>query len=143
MVVIAFPGSPLEDFPDRHDCPAADVRPPDSPGTRACTGGKARSKLVLVHEVAKLSYDIERAERMETAHMAGRVYRITRKHAVKLDSRQRRKSREAARKLLYIAARPSSGIAAACRRCAASCSARSMPWARCARRNSERRMSKA
>ena len=59
-------------------------------------------ELKLVHQAAELSLAIERGERMEVAHMAGRVIKAARRRVLKVDPRQREQVRELGRRLLYI-----------------------------------------
>jgi hypothetical protein len=55
----------------------------------------------LVQEAVRLSYAIERGERMETAHMSRRVRRARRDRLLEIDS-QRQHLRELERRLLYV-----------------------------------------
>jgi hypothetical protein len=56
----------------------------------------------LVRQAARLSYQIERAERLETAHLAARVRESA--QSKEISARQLRQVRELGRKLLYIVA---------------------------------------
>src|SRR5271166_6540225 len=58
---------------------------------------------LLVQQVARLSYAIERGERMETAHMSRRVRKAARLRALNVNPRRRRQTRELCRRLLYVA----------------------------------------
>ena len=57
----------------------------------------------LVLQAAWLSLAVERGERMEIAHMAGRVGKAGRMRVLKLNPRRRKQVRELGRRLLYIA----------------------------------------
>lgn len=61
-------------------------------------------ELDLVHQMARLSLAVERAERMEIAHMADRVNQATKQRLEEPTAEQRKQVRELGRKLLYIAA---------------------------------------
>ena len=58
----------------------------------------------LVHQMARLSLAVERAERMEISHMAERVNQATKERLEEPTAEQRKVVRELGRKLLYIAA---------------------------------------
>jgi len=58
---------------------------------------------ILVQQAALLSYSIERGERLETAHMAGRVRKAARNRLRKLNTQRCKQVRELGRRLLYIA----------------------------------------
>ncbi len=55
----------------------------------------------LVQEAVRLSYAIERGERMETAHMSRRARRARRDRLLEIDA-QRQQLRELQRRLLYV-----------------------------------------
>jgi hypothetical protein len=57
----------------------------------------------LVLQAAWLSLAVERGERMEIAHMAGRVGKAVQMRVLKLNPRRRKQVRELGRRLLYIA----------------------------------------
>ncbi len=56
----------------------------------------------LVEQAAHLSWDIERAKRIETAHLAGLVREATGKRNQQISTRRLEEVRELGRKLLYI-----------------------------------------
>ncbi len=56
---------------------------------------------ILVHHAARLSYSIDRGERMETAHMSRRARRARRDRLLEIDA-QRQQLRELQRRLLYV-----------------------------------------
>jgi hypothetical protein len=58
---------------------------------------------ILVQQAALLAYSIERGERLETAHLAGRVRKAARHRLRRLNARRRKQLRELGRRLLYIA----------------------------------------
>jgi len=58
---------------------------------------------LLIHQAARLSYAIERGDRLETAHMSRRVRKAARLRARNVNPRRRRQIRELCRRLLYIA----------------------------------------
>ena len=62
------------------------------------------AELDLVHQMARLSLAVERAERMEIAHMADRVNQATKQQLIDPTAEQQKLVRELGRKLLYIAA---------------------------------------
>ena len=57
----------------------------------------------LAAQAARLSLAIERAERIETAHLAGRVRKAARERTQKVSRRRLEEVRELGRRLLYIA----------------------------------------
>ncbi len=57
----------------------------------------------LVVLAARLAHAVERGERIETAHLAGRVRQAGREQTQKPNARQRKQVRELGRRLLYIA----------------------------------------
>ena len=62
------------------------------------------AELDLVHQMARLSLTVERAERMEIAHMTERVNQATKERLKAPTAEQRKVVRDLGRKLLYIAA---------------------------------------
>ena len=62
------------------------------------------SELDLVCQAARLSLTIERAERMEIAHMAGRIQAAAQERAQEIHPRRLEEIQEQGRRLLYIAA---------------------------------------